>query len=282
MEPAVSASLSPDGGALQKWLMRAGCGAKEAVRTLILQGRVAIDGQAITRFAEPVPHGATVTIDGVAVSPPPAERLVWMMNKPRKHLSQAEDRGARLGLGRYLPPGGSRLFPVGRLDYSSEGLLLWTDDGALARRILHPDSHLPKTYQVKIRGHLEPDDPRLGVMRAGMDIGDPTPTRPAQITVGERRARATWVEIVLTEGRNRQIRRMCERLGYQIVKLRRVAIGPLALGNLNPRVARPLSPAERQDLYAAAALGNLPHEDDTDDKDEEDEGDEEEAQGQGA
>ena len=244
--------LSPEHRALQKWLLRARCGSKEAVRQAIHQGRVAIDGCVVTRFAEPVPPGAQITLDGQLVPPPPDASLIWAMNKPRKHLTQLGDQGDRPGLERYLPPTLPRLFPVGRLDYNSEGLLLWTDDGALARRILHPTSHLPKTYHVKIRGHLDADDPRLEKMRQGMDIGDDTPTRPARVTLGELRTRATWVEIVLTEGRNRQIRRMCERLGYQIVKLRRVAIGPVLLGDLNPRVARPLTEAERAALYAAA------------------------------
>ena len=239
---------------LQKWLMRARRGSKNEVRLMIRDGRVRVNDTIVTRFAHPISPDDTVTIDDTVVPPPPTERVVWAMNKPKKHLTQIDDSPERPGLGRYLPPELPRLFPIGRLDYNSEGLLLWTDDGALARRILHPDTHLPKTYPLKIRGHLEPDDPRLERMRQGVDIGDPTPTRPAQVVLGERRTRATWIEVVLTEGRNRQLRRMCAKVGYQIVKLRRVAIGPIALGTLNPRVARALTEQERLALYRSVDL----------------------------
>lgn len=245
---------SPESTALQKWLLRARCGSKAAVRELIVAGRVSVNGARVTRFAHPVQPADAVTIDGAPVEPPPLERAVWLMNKPKKHLTQPTGTPQRPGLAHYLPPELPRLFPVGRLDYNSEGALLWTDDGELARRILHPDWHLPKIYHVKIRGHLDEDDPRLDRMRAGMDIGDGIVTRPAQVSLGERRTRATWVQIVLTEGKNRQIRRMCAALRYQIVKLRRVAIGPIALGELNPRCCRALTDDERAALYAAVDL----------------------------
>jgi len=249
-EPIAPSSTGP----LQKWMLRARCGSKAEVRAAILAGRVAIDGVVTTRFAHPVAPGVSVTLDGTPVSPPPAERLVWVMNKPKKHLTRIDDTPERLGLGRYIPADLPRLFPVGRLDYNSEGVLLWTDDGHLARRILHPDWHLPKVYAVKIRGHIEPDDPRLDRMRRGMDIGEGLVTRPATVTLGERRTRATWVHITITEGKNRQIRRMCHALHYQIVKLRRTAVGPVSLGDLNPRCARALTDDEQAALRAAVGL----------------------------
>lgn len=247
-------ATSPAGAALQKWLIRARCGSKAEVRQLIAAGRVSVNGAPITRFAHPVLSTDQIAIDSVAVPAPPEARTVWLMNKPKKHLTQPKGTAKRPGLAHYLPDDLPRLFPVGRLDYNSEGALLWTDDGALARRILHPDWHLPKVYNVKIRGHLDADDPRLERMRAGMDIGEGVVTKPALVSLGELRTRATWVQITLTEGKNRQIRRMCAVLGYQIVKLRRVAVGPIQLGELNPRCVRPLTDAEREALYAAVGL----------------------------
>lgn len=242
---------------LQKLLIRARCGSKNQVRIKISEGQVDVNGETVTRFAHPVRPGDQVRFCGQVVEVPP-ERLVWLMNKPKKHLTQIDDRQQRPGLGRYLPDGLPRLFPVGRLDYNSEGALLWTDDGILARRILHPSWHLPKVYQVKIRGHLDADDPRLEQMRVGIDIGEGVVTQPAEVSLGELRTRATWVRIVLREGKNRQIRRMCAAMRYQIVKLRRVAIGPVSLGTLNPRCARALTGAELQALRLAVGLPPAP------------------------
>lgn len=237
---------------LQKWLQRSGVGSKVEVRALIRAGRVAVDGVPVTRYAELLGGGEVVAVDGEPVADR-GDRVVLLMNKPKKHLSQLADTEARPGLGQYLPDSGSRVFPVGRLDYNSEGALLFTNDGGLARRILHPDWHLAKHYAVKIRGHLQPDDPGLARMRKGMAVRGQT-YGPVEVTLGELRTRATWVEMVLREGKNRQIRNMCAATGHQIVKLRRVAVGPIELGELNPRCVRALEPHEVDALLEAVGL----------------------------
>lgn len=242
----------PEQMPLQKWLIATGVGSKAQVRAWISAGQVAVDGQIITRFAHPIGPHQQISLEGEPVRQR-VPRVCLLMNKPIKHITGLEDPQGRPTLGRYLPEGLPHVFPVGRLDYNTEGALLWTNDGLLARRILHPSHHLEKVYRVKIRGHLDAEDPGLERMRQGMDLGDFT-SRPAQVELELYRTRATWIRITLTEGRFRQIRRMCRACGYQIVKLRRVAIGPVLLGDLNPRCARLLQPEEERALYRAVGL----------------------------
>lgn len=214
-----------------------------------------VNGIGVTRYAEPIPPDARLEVDGELISANLAagERVILLMHKPKKHLTQLADTADGDGLGKYLPKGGARVFPVGRLDYNSEGALLFTNDGELGRRILHPDWSLEKRYRVKIRGHLEPDEPAFERMRAGMTIGKEV-YRPVSVRLDMLRTRATWVELILTEGKNRQIRKMCATCGFQIVKLRREGIGPIELGELKPRCVRPVTGAEAQSLLSALQL----------------------------
>ena len=242
---------------LQKLLQRAGIGSKRHVRRLIRDGRVSIDGIPCTRYAESVDPSACVTAAGEVVDLSSlaltGERIVLVMNKPKKHLTAVEDSEQGPGLGQYLPDLESHVFPVGRLDFNSEGLLLWTNDGTLARRILHPDWSVAKKYAVKIRGHFDATHPGLRAMEAGMQVGK-TRYKPVDVSLGEKRTRATWVGLVLREGKNRQIRKMCAASGFQIVKLRRVAIGPVELGDLNPRCVRAATEEEVTALLDAVGL----------------------------
>ena len=238
-----------NGEPIQKWLQAVGVGSRNEVRLMLTQGRVTINGEVTRRFAQPVGVGAQVAVDGQPVVPG-HERVVYLMNKPIKHLTTIEDQEHGPGLGRYLPEGAPRVFPVGRLDFNTQGALLWTNDGLLARRILHPDWSLPKRYGIKIRGHLSPDDPGLARMRAGMTVGKAT-YRPAVVEMGPQRTRATWIYVTITEGKNRQLRRMCAACNYQIVKLRREAVGPVALGELNKPCVRRLEDHEVEALEAA-------------------------------
>ena len=238
---------------LQKWLMMMGVGSKREVRAHIAAGRVSVDGEVIQRFAEPVRADQEIAVEGelvVAAGP----RVVLLMNKPKKHLTAIEDEGEAMGLGRYLPGDvAGRVFPVGRLDFNTEGALLWTNDGVLARRVLHPDWSLPKRYGIKVRGHLEAEDPGLARMRAGMSVGGAV-YQPAQVEITIFRTRATWIEVTIKEGKHRQLRKMCAACGYQIVKLKRLAVGPVELGALNPRCVRRLSEEEVVALDAAVGL----------------------------
>ena len=237
---------------LQKLLQRRGVGTKKAVQNLIQGGHVTVDGETITRFAEPISLAALVAVDGQPIEWE-LEPIVYLMNKPKKHLTQLESTGERPGLGQYLPDESPAVFPVGRLDYNSEGALLLTNDGLLARRILHPDWSLPKRYGLKIRGHLQEDDAGLQRIRAGMTVESLT-YLPAPVQIVAYRTRATWVEVVLREGKNRQLRRMCAANRHQIVKLRRLSVGPIELGELNPRCVRRLTNSEMATLYGSVGL----------------------------
>lgn len=245
-------SRSPDPGPLQKVLQRLGGASRAEVRRWIEDGRVAVDGEVVTRFAEPVTVEQALTLDQLPLGDQ-ADRLVLLMNKPKKHVTAREDAFGRDALACYLPGTAPYLFPVGRLDYNSEGALLWTNDGRLGRRVLHPAWALPKVYGVKIRGHLAQDHPALERMRRGMTLGEET-FLPVPATVVALRTRATWVELTLHEGKSRQIRKMCKACSLQIVKLRRLAIGPVALGDLNPRCVRELSAEELRALDEALGL----------------------------
>lgn len=236
---------------LQKLLQQLGFG-KRAARALVRDGRVRVDGAVVTRYAELVGPDQRLTVDEEGLEEP-APRSLYLMHKPVKHVTALEDEGDLPGLGRYLPGDAPRVFPVGRLDVNTTGALLFTNDGELARRVLHPDWSLPKRYEVKVRGHIAPEDPALDRMRGGMTVGRDT-YQPVEVRWLDYRTRATWIELVLREGKHRQIRNMCHACRFQIVKLRRVAIGPIELGALNPRCVRALDAEEIQALDRALAL----------------------------
>lgn len=242
---------------LHKLLPRCGFGGKRRAEALIRAGRVTVNGAVVTGIAAEVrPEADRVAVDGVPVELQRAHAYL-LVHKPRGCVTATRDPEGRRTVYELLPERGlPRLFPVGRLDYNSEGALLMTTDGRLARALLHPERHVPKIYHLKLRGHLREDDPGLARFREGLVLQD-GPTRPAPTRIVAYRARATWIEVVLTEGRNRQLRRMCAAVGHQVVKLRRVAIGPLELGPLPCRAWRFLSRDEVRALYRAA-LGEEP------------------------
>ena len=185
-----------------------------------------------------------------------------MLNKPPGCISAARDFAGRPTVYDHVPGHFPRLPHVGRLDYQTEGLLLFTDDGRLAQALMNPGykgladaQELPpirKVYRVKVRDRLDPDDRRIARLCEPLSFRTGYVTRPAEARFVEHRTRASWLEVVLTEGRNRQIRRLCERSRLQVLKLRRIAVGPLELGELKLRWCRPLERAEVAALYAAA------------------------------
>lgn len=200
-------------------------------------------------FGTPVAPGADIFVDHHPCGPDLPARIL-LMHKPRRHICAMTDDQGRDTVAAYLDDAHRGCRHVGRLDFNTTGLLLWTSARRLHRLLLDPRSHLLRTYRVKIRDRIPPDDPRLHRLASGTLVLDDKPVLPCPVTWETHRTRATWIRFVLSEGRFRQIRRMCASVGFQIVKLERVAIGDLQLPEtLNPRCIRPASPDQLADLF---------------------------------
>lgn len=239
---------------LQKVLAHAGVASRRRAEEMIAEGRVRVNGEVVTQLGTKVnPHRDIIEVDGRPLGKP--ERPVYiLLNKPRGVLSAARDvRGRKTVVD--LVPARSRLYPVGRLDLDSEGLMLLTNDGALALRLAHPRYEHEKEYRVLVAG--VPTEEALARLRAGVGL-EGGRTRPAQVEI-EKSDGDTWLRMVLREGRKRQIRRMLEKVGYQVLRLIRVRMGPLQLGDLPAGAYRPLTRKElaairrirREDVEAA-------------------------------
>ncbi|HET9163720.1 MAG TPA: pseudouridine synthase [Solirubrobacterales bacterium] len=228
---------------LAKFLAHGGVASRRRAELIVGSGRVTVDGEVVRDPARDVGEGDDVRVDG---SPVGAEaREVWAVNKPAGVVSTAREPGARSAVVE-LVDSPARLYPVGRLDADSTGLLLLTNDGELANRLTHPRYEVAKAYRVELR--RPPSGADLRRLADGVELDD-GPTAPA----GVRRLGEREVEIVLREGRNRQIRRMAESIGNRVLALRRVRFGPIGLGDLAEGRARRLSTAEVEQLRGAAA-----------------------------
>ena len=233
---------------LQKFLSRAGVASRRKSEELIAAGRVQVDGDIVTRPGTTVdPEAQRVQVDGRRVELRPLEW--WMLHKPPGHACTRSDPGGRPTIYDLVPERLHHLFHVGRLDYMSEGLLLLSNDGDLAHRLLHPSSEIDRRYTVTLLGPAAPGLPER--LEAGVELEDgPAAARVAE-WVSSPGGRAPEIGIVLTEGRNREIRRMLGALGVKIRRLRRDAFGPVELGPLPSGESRPLTPDERSALEAA-------------------------------
>jgi 23S rRNA pseudouridine2605 synthase len=228
---------------LAKYLAHGGVASRRRAEEIIAKGVVTVAGEVVTDPARDVGDGDDVRVNGAPVG---AEaREVWAVNKPAGVVSTAREPGERQAVVE-LVDSKARLYPVGRLDADSTGLLLLTNDGALANRLTHPRYEVAKTYRARLA--KAPRERELVRLREGVELED-GPTAPAQVRpVGERE-----IEIVLREGRNRQVRRMVEAVGNRVVALKRIGFGPLRLGKLGEGQARRLSAREVEELRDAAA-----------------------------
>jgi len=227
---------------LAKFLARAGVASRRAAEQVIAEGRVSVDGEPVTDLARDVGEGADVRVDGRAVSAEPTE--TWALNKPSGVVSTAREPGRRRAV-TDLVDSPARLYPVGRLDADSTGLILLTNDGELANRLTHPRYEVQKTYRVELL--RPPADRDLEQLRRGVELDD-GPTAPARA----RRTAEREIEISIHEGRNRQVRRMAEAVGNEVVRLERVRLGSLELGELRRGDARRLTDDELGRLWEDA------------------------------
>jgi 23S rRNA pseudouridine2605 synthase len=226
---------------LAKFLAHAGVASRRAAERLVAEGRVTVGGERVTDPARDVDADSAVAVDGELVAP--EAPVVYALNKPPGVVSTARDTHGRPTVTE-LVPSERRLYPVGRLDAETTGLILLTNDGELANRLTHPRYEVPKTYLAEIEpGRVE--ERALRRLREGVELDDGV-TAPA----GVRQVRPGVLELTLREGRKRQVRRMCEAVGHTVVGLRRVAFGPLRLGDLAEGRHRRLTAAEVERLRA--------------------------------
>jgi 23S rRNA pseudouridine2605 synthase len=224
---------------LAKYLAHSGVASRRGAEKLIAHGVVAVGGQRVTDPALDVDASSKVTVNGTPILPEPHE--VWAVNKPLNVTSTAREPGRRRAV-TDLVDSGRRLYPVGRLDADSTGLILLTNDGELANRLTHPRYGVPKTYRAKLR--RPPGERDLRRLSEGVTLDD-GPTGPAEVA----RIGNDEIEITIREGRNRQVRRMVERIGNGVASLRRVRFGSLELGDLKLGAARELSRSEIKRLW---------------------------------
>jgi 23S rRNA pseudouridine2605 synthase len=228
---------------LVKYLAHAGVASRRSAEELIAAGRVSIGGETVTDPARDVRPDSPVALDGRALGGP-EQRVIFAVNKPVGVVSTARDTHGRPTVVELVPAQGLRLYPVGRLDADSSGLILLTNDGELANRLTHPRYEVPKTYRARLGGGPLAE-PALKALRGGVELDDGR-TAPARV----RRLRGNEVELTIHEGRNRQVRRMCEAVGHPVLELRRTGFGPLRLAGLQEGAHRRLSTAEAGRLRA--------------------------------
>jgi 23S rRNA pseudouridine2605 synthase len=234
---------------LQKLLAQAGYGSRRACEDFVIAGRVRVNGQVATLGQKADLSVDKVTIDGKAL--PKAEALVYIaLYKPRNVLSAAEGQDDRQTVRDLIPLEG-HLYPVGRLDFDSEGLILMTNDGELTNKLTHPRFGHEKEYRVLIA--RRPDDRQMEAWRRGVVLDDGDKTAPAEVSFLSSAGKGAWIRVVMGEGKKRQIREVGRLLGLPVVKIIRLRIGALKLGNLKPRQWRHLTENEVMDLKGEKA-----------------------------
>jgi pseudouridine synthase len=247
-QPMTNETPSAGTERLQKFLSRAGVASRRAAEELILAGRVSVNGAVVRTLGEKVdPASDAVSVDGRPVTA--AENPIYLLlNKPVGFVTTLEDPQGRPTVASFIPSDGPRLFPVGRLDLGTSGLLLLTNDGELAHLLMHPRYHVPKTYRAQVDG--VPDAGDLTRLREGVQLDDGT-TSPAEAQLERVTNDSAVVVLTLREGRKRQVRRMLSAVGHPVRTLERIGYGPLEIGDLSPGEVRVLSRDEVEALRAA-------------------------------
>ena len=208
---------------LQKYMAECGVASRRRAEEMILEGKVSVNGVVISQMGVQVEDGDEVRVEGKLIRPEAQKRYV-MYHKPAGEVTTVSDPEGRAAVLDHFRDYPVRLYPVGRLDYDSEGLLLLTNDGALTERMLHPSHLVEKTYLARVTGQVSMDSVRQ--LRAGVMLDDHK-TAPAKVRIIKEETFATVVLVTIHEGRNRQVRRMFEALGHRVLQLRRVKFGPL-------------------------------------------------------
>ncbi|HCC32779.1 MAG TPA: hypothetical protein DEQ28_02595, partial [Clostridiales bacterium] len=241
---------------LQVFLARAGLASRRASERLIAAGRVRVNGEVVSEPGWRVkPLRDRVEVDGQAIRPGAASHRYLLLNKPKGFLTTAHDPRHRPTVLELVADVEERVYPVGRLDRDSEGLLLLTNDGELAYRLTHPRFGVAKVYRARVEGAV--GDQALERLRQGVDLAD-GPARAARVTQLREEHGSTWLELEVGEGRHHLVRRMLAAAGHPVLDLRRVGFGPLQLGHLRRGCFRDLFPDEVRALREAVGLGGKP------------------------
>lgn len=234
---------------LQKFLSRCGIASRRKAEEMIKAGKVRVNGQVVTELGVKIdPDRDRVQVEGRRVRP--AVPVTLMLHKPSGYVSTTRDPQGRRVVVDLVPKHYGRLYPVGRLDYDATGLMLLTNDGELAQRLMHPSYQVPRTYRVTAAGYMEDEDLRRlasGLILNGRKV-------PAEVTLIKRQEDKTVLELTVREGRYHLVKRLMEKAGHPVLKLKRLAFGPLKLGRLPRGACRPLTPRE---LAALKEAGNL-------------------------
>lgn len=238
---------------VQKIIADSGVCSRRKAELLIEQGKVKINGHPAILGQKVHPFADIVTVAGERIYVERKREFTYlMMNKPRGYLtSMTDDRGRRC-VTELLPESEKRLFPVGRLDLNSEGLLLFTDDGNFANEMMHPRHEVSKTYRVTARPDIT--DEQAAKLGSGVYI-DGRRTTPAEVRIISKEQNRVVMEVVIREGRNRQVRKMCESVGLEVARLKRTAMGPIRLGMLKPGTTRELTKEELKAIRTAMNKG---------------------------
>lgn len=233
---------------LQKYMAECGIASRRKSEELIRAGKVKVNGELAEIGQKVDPVKDTVSVEGRKVNHD-QKHVYIMLNKPRGFITTMNDEKDRRCVAELVSDVGTRVYPVGRLDRDSEGLLLFTNDGQFANNLMHPSKHVPKTYRVTVRSEVTDD--MITKMMTGMMI-DGSKTLPADVKILVQEPNRTVMEVTICEGRNRQIRKMCEQLGLEVARLKRIAEGPVKLGMLKRGTWRELRHDEVKALKNAA------------------------------
>lgn len=236
---------------LQKFLAQAGISSRRGAEEMIRQGRVKVNGKPAEIGSQVDPSKDEVRLDGKSIFLR-AQKVYLAFNKPGGCITTMRDPQGRKTVFDFLPALSQRIFPVGRLDYDAEGLLLLTNDGELSNRLLHPRYGISKVYEVKVKGR--PSLKALEKLRSGVELEDGV-TAPALVDLIRELPGSTWLRITLHQGWNRQLKRMGEAVGHPVLKIKRIAYGPVRLGALRPGEFRDLRADEMRRIFDQAGIG---------------------------
>lgn len=233
---------------LQKYIAEAGICSRRKAEELIAEGKVKVNGAVVTVMGTTVDESDRVEVSGELINSL-EKKVYYMLNKPKGYVTTVKDQFGRPSVTELAGVTDKRIYPAGRLDYNTEGLLILTNDGDFVNKIIHPSNKIEKKYEAVINGKLTDDEAEK--LRRGVVI-DGKKTMPAEVFLSEIYKDKSIVEVTITEGRNRQVRKMFEAVGHHVIDLKRVALGGLTLGNLKTGRIRKLNPSEVGALLSMA------------------------------